>query len=361
MPAATSVPDRGALRVAAQVVRAVAILAAVALLAGCLGASGEPGTPGKPGTPGGPGNPGNPGTGDTAGNGYGGDGGDANGGSDTGGTGGNGGTGGQGGNGYGGYGGNGYGGRGGDARGGNGASGADGANGVDGAPGGGYSEEGTEGSVAGSGRLTSRMIGLSGVTSVVVGAGFVVHLRMGGPEQATITMDDNLTDRIQATVTGDQLRLGLTPGAGVRNATLSAEVTVGQLDRLTTSGVSRVMLVSALTSPTLQLVVAGASAVTGPVTVDQVQAALSGAARLALSGQVKDLRVSAAGTSQLPLADLAVGHLDVVLSGASHATVTVSDTLAAQTAGASVLRYRGTPTITHQRISGASSIVRESP
>jgi hypothetical protein len=269
--------------------------------------------------------------------------------------GGNGGTGGNGGNGYGGWGGNGYGGRGGDARGGN------GADGVDGAPGGDYSDENMEASVAGSGRLTSRMIGLHGITSVVVGAGFVVRLRMGGPEQATITMDDNLTDRVQATVIGDQLRLGLAPGANVRDATLSAEVTVGQLDRLATSGASRVMMVSALTSPTLQLVVAGASAVTGPVTVDQVQAAVSGAARLALSGQVAELRVSAAGTSQLPLADLAIGRLDVVLSGASHATVTVSDTLAAQTAGASVLHYRGTPTITHQQISGASSIVRESP
>jgi len=205
------------------------------------------------------------------------------------------------------------------------------------------------------------MVDLRGVTSVVVEAGFVVHLRMGGPEQATITMDDNLTDRVQATVIGDQLRLGLTPGASVRNATLSAEVTVDQLDRLATGGASRVMMVSALTGPTLQLAVAGASAVTGPVTVDQVQAAVSGAARLALSGQVEELRVSAAGTSQLPLADLAVGRLDVVLSGASHATVTVSDTLAAQTAGASVLHYRGTPTITQQKISGASSIVRESP
>jgi Putative auto-transporter adhesin, head GIN domain len=355
VPAAAPVPDRDALLMTA---RAVAILAAVALLTGCLGTSGEPGRHGEPGTPGEPGSPGIPGAGgtrDTRGNGYGGDGGDANGRSDMGGTGGNGG------NGYGGWGGNGYGGRGGDARGGNGAPGVDGADGVGRAPSGDYSEEDTAGSVAGSGRLTSHMIGLQGVTSVVVGAGFVVHLRIGGPGQATITMDDNLTDRVQATVIGDQLLLGLTPGASVLNATLSAEVTVGQLDRLATSGASRVMMVSALTSPTLQLVVAGASAVTGPVTVNQVQAAVSGAARLALSGQIKELRVSAAGTSQLPLADLTVGRLDVVLSGASHATVTVSDTLAAQTAGASVLHYRGAPTVTHQQISGASSIVRESP
>ena len=196
---------------------------------------------------------------------------------------------------------------------------------------------------------------------MVTGANFVVHLRMGGPAQATVTMDDNLTDRVTATVVGDQLRLGIKPGMSVRNATLSAEVTVGHLDRLGTSGASRVMLNPALTSPALQLAVSGTSAVTGPVAVGEVQAGVSGTGMLALSGQVQDLRFSAAGASQLPLADLAVRHLDATLSGVSHATVTVTDTLAAQGAGASVLRYRGAPSVTRSQTSGMSSIVRDLP
>jgi Putative auto-transporter adhesin, head GIN domain len=332
-------PDRGVGWWTIRVGRAVAILAAMGLLAGCLGTSAG-GTSGTAGT-------GTPGTSSSGGNGYGGAGGDANGG-----TGGNGGTG------YGGTGGNGYGGNGGSAHGGNGADGRDGADGVDGAPGGSFSDPGA---VAGSGRLTSRTIDLSGVTSVVAGANFAVHLRMGAPARATVTMDDNLTDRVEATVIGDQLRLGIKPGMSVRNATLSAEVTVGQLDRLGTSGASRVMLNPALTSPALQLIVSGTSAVTGPVTVGQVQATVSGAGTLVLSGQVQDLRFSVAGASQLSLADLTVRHLDAMLSGASHATVTVTDTLAAQAAGASVLRYRGTPSITRSQTSGISSITADSP
>ena len=335
-------PDRGVGWWAVRVGRAVAILAAMGLLAGCLGTSAG-GTSGTAGT-------GTSGTSSSGGNGYGGNGGDANGG-----DGGNGGNGGIGGNGGDGYGGQGYGGNGGSAHGGNGADGRDGA---DGAPGGSFSDPGA---VTGSGRLTSRTIDLSGVTSVVAGAHFVVHLRMGGPARATVTMDDNLTDRVEATVIGDQLRLGIKPGMSVRNATLSAEVTVGQLDRLGTSGASRVMFNPALTSPTLQLVLSGASAVTGPVTVGQVQATVSGAGTLALSGQVQDLRFSAAGGSQLQLADLMVRHLDAMLSGASHATVAVTDTLAAQAAGASVLRYSGTPSVTRSQRSGVSSIVRDSP
>ncbi len=320
------------------------ILAAAALLAGCqsTSAGGNSGTGGTGG-----GGISTPGTCPSGGNGYGGNGGDARGGS--GGTGGNGGVGGNGGSGYGGCGGNGYGGNGGDANGGD---------GVDGAPGGSSPDSDA---VTGSGRLTSRTMDLSGVTSVVAGADFVVHLARGGPAQATVRMDDNLVDRVEATVIGDQLRLGIKPGRGVRNATLTAEVTVGRLDRLTATGASRVMLNPALAGPALQLVVAGTSAVTGPITVGQVQATVSGAGTLALSGQVQDLRLSAAGASTLPLSDLIVRRLDVVLSGASHATVTVSDSLAARASGASVLNYRGNPTVTRSQRSGVSSIVRDSP
>lgn len=342
--------DRGVRWWTVRVGRAVAILAAMGLLAGCLGTSAG-GTSGTVGT-------GTSGTSSSGGNGYGGNGGDANGG--TGSNGGTGGKGGNGGNGYGGQGGNGdggngYGGQGGSA---NGGDGADGRDGADGAPGGSFS---APGALAGSGRLTSRTINLTGVTSVLAGANFVVRLKMGGPAQATVTMDDNLTDQVEAAVVGNQLRLGIKPGMSVRNATLSADVVVGQLDRLFTSGASRVIVNPLLSSPALQLVVSGASAVTGSVTIGQVQAGVSGAGTLALSGQVQDLRVSAAGASRLPLAELTVRRLDATLSGASQATVAVTDTLAAQVAGASVLRYRGTPKIIRSQASGMSSIVPDSP
>lgn len=308
-------PDHGVGWWTVQIGRAVAIPTTMGLLAGCLSTS-VGGTSGPAGT-------GTPGTSTSSGNGYGGNGGDA-----SGGVGGNGGVGGPGGDGYGGY---------------------------------GYGGLPDPGAVAGSGRLISKTVDLSGVTSVMVGANFVVRLRTGEPARATVTMDDNLADRLEATVAGDQLRLGIKPGMSVRNATLSAEVTLGQLDRLEASGASRVILSPALASPALQLAVSGTSAVTGPITVGQVQATVSGAGTLALSGQIQDLRFSATGASQLPLADLTVRHLDTILSGASHATVTVTGTLAAQAAGASVLHYRGTPSVTRFQVSGMASVARDSP
>lgn len=297
--------DRGMLRLAVGVTRAVAILAAVGLLAGCPANWAD-------------------GVGQ-----------------------GSGGTGGDGGNGIDGFGLDGF----------NFGGNDFGGKGSPGAPGRGRSDSG---SVTGSGRLVSRLIALPGVTSVVVGASFVVRLTVGEPEQATIRFDDNLADRVEATVTGGQLRLGLKPGRSVRNATLSAEVTVRDLDQLTTSGAAQVTLVSPPTGPALQLTTSGASRVTGPVRVDRLEASQSGASVLALSGQVSSLRLNTAGANQLIGPDLAVSDLDAVLSGTSQATVAVSKTLAATANGVSVLRYRGTPRITRQQTSGVSAIVRNS-
>jgi hypothetical protein len=211
--------------------------------------------------------------------------------------------------------------------------------------------------VTGSGKLTTRTIDLSGVTSVVSGANFEVHVKTGGPAQAKVTMDDNLVDRVQATVSGHELRLGIKPGNTVRNATLRAEVTVSRLDRLAANGASHATLDSTVTGPALQLSVEGASQITGPVGVDRLDASESGASVLTLSGHANSMHLESVGTSQLHGSDLAVRDLDAALSGVSQATVTVNNTLAVTADGVSVLRYRGNPTITRQETSGVSSVV----
>ena len=79
----------------------------------------------------------------------------------------------------------------------------------------GYSYPGP-GAVSGSGRLTSRAIDLSGGHLSRDGSTFVVHLKTGSSAQATVPMDDNLTDRVEATVSGHELRLRMKSGISVR-------------------------------------------------------------------------------------------------------------------------------------------------
>lgn len=218
-----------------------------------------------------------------------------------------------------------------------------------------------DGMVTGSGHLISRHIDLSGVHSVVLGANFVVHLAVAEPEQATIQMDDNIADLVDATVTGGQLRLGLKSGSSVRNASLSADITVAHLDQLIAGGASQVTLNSAPTGSTLTLAASGVSQITGPVDVGDLQVGASGASALALSGDVKNLQLSGSAAGQLRLSDLNAQTVDAELSGASDADVTASGTLAAQASGSSALHYHGSPNITHKDISGTAVVAPASP
>lgn len=244
----------------------------------------------------------------------------------------------------------------------NGADGATGDDGVDGShvlPG----AEGADGrsypdgdAVTGSGRVVSRSISVAGVTTLQIGATFDVQVRTGEPEQATIRMDDNLTDLVEATVVGDELRLGLKPGASVRNASLSAEITLASLARLTARGASDVRLATEIVAEQLQVDASGASRVAGVLRLDQTLASASGASTLELSGDIGRLELSGSGTSGIRAPGLTVRDLDAELSGVSCATMAVSETLSARASGVSALRYRGTPQINRHETSGLSSI-----
>ena len=98
----------------------------------------------------------------------------------------------------------------------------------------------------------------------------------------------------------------------------------------------------------------------GTAELRSMTAGLSGASELTLSGRVGTVSATASGASRLALEQQQVDALEVGLSGASNAEVWGRRTLSATLSGASSLRYRGSPTLTRQEISGGSSITRVS-
>ena len=85
---------------------------------------------------------------------------------------------------------------------------------------------------------------------------------------------------------------------------------------------------------------------------------LSGASALQVSGRGAALSAELSGASNLQAFAYSVGEATVNASGASKASVTVSNALVADASGASTIRYRGTPTV-RQRVSGASTVRSE--
>ncbi len=195
------------------------------------------------------------------------------------------------------------------------------------------------------------------MTRLDVAYGFDVRVRLGQPEAVTVTYDDNLGDLLDVRVDGRTLRIQLKPNSNIANRpTLWAEVTMSRLEELRSAGASTVTVASRLPDSGLRLLVSGSSRVAADLALDQAEATVSGSSRLELTGTANALSAQGSGASNLELADLHLHDLDIKLSGASHGSVQVDRTLAAQVSGASKLTYTGSPQFTKRDTSGGSSI-----
>jgi hypothetical protein len=195
------------------------------------------------------------------------------------------------------------------------------------------------------------------VTRLDVAYGFDVRVRLGQPEVASVTYDGNLADLLDVRVDDRTLRIQLTPNPSIRNRpTLQVEVTVSRLQEIRAAGASTVTVADKVPTSGLRLLVSGSSRVAANLALDQAEATVSGSSRVTLAGSANAVRAEGSGASNLELTDLDLQDLDITLSGASHGSVHVQRTIAAQVSGASKLAYTGTPQFTKRDTSGASSI-----
>jgi hypothetical protein len=208
-----------------------------------------------------------------------------------------------------------------------------------------------------SGTTATSRIDAAGVTRLDVAYGFDVRVSLGQPEAVTVTYDDNLADLLDVRVDGRTLRIQLKPNSNIdHRPTLRAEVTMARVEELRAAGASTATVASKLPGARLRLLVSGSSRVAADLAVDRAEATVSGSSRLELTGTANALSAQGSGASNLELADLRLRDLDIQLSGASHGSVKVTGTIAAQVSGASKLTYAGTPQFTKRDTSGGYSI-----
>lgn len=137
-----------------------------------------------------------------------------------------------------------------------------------------------------------------------------------------------------------------------------AYVSVKSIDKLVSSGASDVYVSGVLKGEKLNLELSGASDFKGAVEFASLDANISGASDITITGSVKKLKVDASGASDFKGFDLEADECDIEASGASDVKVTVNDIIDAHASGASDIRYKGNAKIRDFKASGASSVRR---
>ncbi len=232
--------------------------------------------------------------------------------------------------------------------------------------------------IKGSGKVVTQEMGFTDFTYVEIGSVFEVELIESGSYLTAITADDNLFDYIKVSREGETLKIRLTPRYNYSGVTLKAKIALPKLSGvhlygatkgtikgfqssndfdLELSGASQLSVDMAVGDARFEM--SGATAVTGDLGARDIEFQVSEAGSIELEGSADKMTLNASGASKLKLADFPLEQADVVLSGASEATIQVSGRLDVALTGGSKLYYKGDPMIGDIIVSDASSIKRE--
>ena len=171
-------------------------------------------------------------------------------------------------------------------------------------------------SISGSGDVVTQEETITGFDKVQISHGFRVEISQGDTFSVVVRVDDNLVQYLQVVKQDNTLKIGLEPDRTYVSATLRAEVTMAELNRLT----------------------------------------LRHGSRATVSGSGGEVTVEAFDGSRGDLQAFAVENATVVARGGSRLTVNVSGKLVADAHEGSRVDYLGNPTDVTTNTTGGSEI-----
>ena len=198
-------------------------------------------------------------------------------------------------------------------------------------------------------------------SSIKVSSGINLYLSRGDEEAIAISAsEEKFKEGIKTEIengvlhifySGDKFHYG-------NNAKMNVYVAYKNLEQLTASGASDILIAGTMELPMLNVQLSGASDMTGDVKIGELNVKLSGASDLKLTGTAKDVNIESNGASDVKGYGFTAENCNIKVSGASDVNITVSKELSANASGASDVHFKGPAEIKQKQSSGASSIAR---
>jgi hypothetical protein len=231
------------------------------------------------------------------------------------------------------------------------------------------------GSIVGRGPLETQTFDFHGFTRVQAATAFEVNIVRSDEFSVSVTTNENIFDYLALERTGDTLYVQLKAGSYTL-ASLKATITIPDLFSVDVSGASSATVsgfssshaltlkasgassieLADMQSGELELLISGASRITGSINSGNGSFNISGVSTLEISGSGGNLEVTGSSASSVILREFIAGNISVSYSGATSGSVNANGELDVLLSGASSLRYFGNPTLGDVNVSGGSSI-----
>lgn len=190
--------------------------------------------------------------------------------------------------------------------------------------------------VHGSGNAQTEKRNVSGFVNVQTGGAITVDVTAAQKDfSVEVEADDNLLEYVKTEVRGETLKIYTEGSISTRNP-IRVRIAMPQIESFDVSGASSGTLTN-IKNETLKIDASGAS-------------------KIKIEGETKELNVYLSGASRLDAENLKAENVTVEASGASSATVDALNEINAEASGASNIRYVSTPKNINRKTSGASSV-----
>lgn len=196
-------------------------------------------------------------------------------------------------------------------------------------------------------------------TAIEASGGIDIILSQGTKDAVAVSASDvSNRDNIITNVKDGVLQISYKGSDGRHrfNEKLRVYISFTSLESLVGSGASDFTLSGTLHAEDFRMKLSAASSFKGDIDIANLDAQLTGASTLKVSGKVENIRFKASGASDFKNYNLYVVNCMAKLSGASDVRITVSGSIEVKASGASTFYYRGNPAKTDVSSSGASQI-----
>lgn len=181
-----------------------------------------------------------------------------------------------------------------------------------------------------------------------------------GGSSVFVEANDNVLEHVLTQESGGVLYISIENNIHIGSkAIINVHISNPILEAVDVSGASRVSFQNGLTAPIFELIASGASTFEGGITTQDCYITMSGASESNIWGTTDNADIRLSGASDLGDYGFAINNLDIELSGASHASLTVNQLMNIEASGASTFFYKGSGVISDLELTGASTVKKK--
>lgn len=213
----------------------------------------------------------------------------------------------------------------------------------------------------GSGNIIDQDIKVSGFNSINIRGPFALEITPSDTYKVTLSIDDNLINRIQISTERKILTVRIEAPATFFPTSLKLKIALPAISSLNLAEGVKAAIADFPNTADLTLFLSAGSSLTGSLDAAIARLNLSDASQVTLQGKLTRLELDSSGASKMDMGEIILVNARVNLKESSEATINVdiNGKCDVVLASASKLFYLGNPLFSNTSITGGSTMVHK--